>query len=72
VSPLKLSVDTSRIPAVDEIIKNRSLHFIKAMEDALASIRGKYGAAFRALIENLRFFEQPNTRSQMVITTRIL
>jgi hypothetical protein len=41
------------------------------MEDAMASIPRKYAADFRALIENPLFLEQPDTRSQMVIATRI-
>jgi hypothetical protein len=42
------------------------------MEGALALIPGKYAADFRALIEDPLFVEQPDTRSQMVIATRIL
>jgi hypothetical protein len=42
------------------------------MEDAQASIPRKYPADFRALIENPLFLEQPDFRSQMVMTTRIL
>jgi hypothetical protein len=41
------------------------------MEDALASIPPKYAADFRAIIENPLFLEQPDTRNQMVIATRI-